>query len=319
MADRRIRDVVLLVVLAFHMTEGNIYTYTERCPGLYCGRSQPKGTCGACPRGSRPDSSSECHKCDDRVTFYDALYLGFMAIVSLVLHWFFIDYQTRAKRSVILLHLSALVESALAALVTLVLSDPIGTLELRSCRVQQLSDWYTMLYNPSPNYTDTLHCTQEVVYPLYTMVMIYYAFSLVLMLLLRPFVSYKFVESRGTKSIYAALYFLPILIITQAIFGGLIYYSFPYIILVMSVVTNAVHFASMHEESMRELIKRCMKSPRHITILIGHWLLHAYGIIALTRMEEPSFHAPLIALVPFPAIFYVLTVPFSDPENLDRV
>lgn len=28
--------------------------------------------------------------------------------------------------------------------------------------------WYTMLcmYNPSPNYMDTLHCTQEVVYPL---------------------------------------------------------------------------------------------------------------------------------------------------------
>ena len=66
----------------------------------------------------------------------------------------------------IVLHLSALVESAVSALLTLVLSDPMGSLQIRSCRVQQLSDWYTMLYNPSPNYTDTLHCTQEVVYPL---------------------------------------------------------------------------------------------------------------------------------------------------------
>ena len=56
----------------------------------------------------------------------------------------------------------------------------------------------------------------------YTIVMIYYAFSLVLMMLFRPFISYKFVDGRGNKSIYAALYFLPVLIITQAVFGGLI-------------------------------------------------------------------------------------------------
>lgn len=52
----------------------------------------------ACPRGYRPDNFSTCVKCDDRLTFYDALYLGFMALLSLVLHWVFIDYQTRAKR-----------------------------------------------------------------------------------------------------------------------------------------------------------------------------------------------------------------------------
>lgn len=313
-----LRLLILLCFLA-HSTGGNVYTKAHRCPGLYCGRVSPSDTCGACPRGYRPDNFSNCQKCDDRVTFYDSLYLGFMALVSLMLHWFFIDYQTRAKRSVILLHLSALVESMLAALLTLVLSDPVGDLDIRSCRVQQLADWYTMLYNPSPNYTVTLHCTQEVVYPLYTMVMIYYAFSMGLMMLVRPFISFKFVDGRGTKSIYAALYFLPILIVTQAVLGGLIYYSFPYIILVVSVVTNAVHLASMNEDSMHKLVKKCLTSPRHIIILVGHWLLHAYGIIALTRMEEPGFHAPFIALVPFPAIFYILTVHFTNPDNLDRV
>ena len=54
------------------------------------------------------------------------------------------------------------------------------------------------------------------------MVMIYYSLSLVFLLMTRTFVSYKFVESRGTKSIYAALYFLPILIVVQAVFGGLL-------------------------------------------------------------------------------------------------
>lgn len=41
-----------------------------------------------------------------------------------------------------------------------------GQLWLYSCGVTQLSDWYTMMKNPKPNYTTTLHCTQEAVYPL---------------------------------------------------------------------------------------------------------------------------------------------------------
>ena len=70
---------------------------------------------------------------------------------------------------------------------------------------------------------------------------------------------------------------------------------------------------------MSELIKLCFTHPRHTLILFGHWLLHAYGIISLTRMESPTFHASLIALIPFPAIFYILTVSFTDPNNLDSV
>lgn len=315
---------LLVIILIASFAEGDASVSlkkTKKCPGLYCGRTGESETCGACPRGYRPDSFSACRKCDDRLTFYDALYLGFMALLSLVLHWFFIDLlcPTRSKRSVIVLHLSALVESVVSALVTLVLSDPVGSLQIRSCRVQQLSDWYTMLYNPTPNYKDTLHCTQEIVYPLYTIVMIYYAFSLVLMMLFRPFIAYKFVEGRANGSIYAALYFLPILIISQAVFGGLIYYSFPYIILVVSVVTNAVHFAFMEEESIVQMIKLCFTSARHAVILFGHWLLHAYGIVALTRMDTPIVNASLIALIPFPAIFYILTVSFTDPSNLDSV
>lgn len=60
----------------------------------------------------------------------------------------------------------------------------------------------------------------------YTIVMIYYAFSLLLMMLLRPAISYKFTQRRGTKSIYAALYFHPILIVLQAVLSGLLCKSF---------------------------------------------------------------------------------------------
>ncbi|KAL5009253.1 hypothetical protein ScPMuIL_014834 [Solemya velum] len=243
-----------------------------------------------------------------------------MAILSLVLHWFFIDFSNKHKRmSLVVLHLCALVESVIAAVLTLLLTQPLGSLNVRSCPANQLSDWYTMLYNPSPNYTTTLHCTQEIVYPLYTIVMIYYAFSLVLLMLLRPFISCKFVGSRGTRAIYAALYFLPMLIVIQAVFGGLIYYSFPYIMIVASVITCAAHLASEDNQNFKALWKSNFTNVRSLTILIGHWFLHAYGIISMTELKDPAFHGGLIALVPVPALFYIATVKFTDPDNLENV
>lgn len=68
--------------------------------------------------------------------------------------------------SALLQHITAMLECSMSAVVTLLVTEPVGSLSIRSCRVQMLSDWYTMLYNPSPDYINTLHCTQEAVYPL---------------------------------------------------------------------------------------------------------------------------------------------------------
>lgn len=272
-------------------------------------------------RGYQPQATMDsiCVRCTGSPTFYDWLYLGFMAILSVVLHWFFIDFTNKRKRSLVILHLSALTEGVLSGLLTVILVEPLGSLSIVSCPVHVIQDWYTMLYNPRPNYTSTLHCTQEIVYPLYTIVMIYYAFSLIFLMTIRPIVSIKFLESRGSRSIYAALYFLPILIVVQAVLGGLIYYSFPYITLVVSVITCAIHLVLLtyDSQSIKELIKENFTSCRNLTILIGHWLLHTYGIIALTELKNPTFHASFIALVPFPALFYILTVKFTNPDYLD--
>lgn len=144
-----------------------------RCPGMYCGREPaPNDTwsdCGACPRGFRSNASSACVECDDNPMFYDWLYLGFMALLALVLHWFCIDMVAMRRsitKEVIALHFSALVEIVAASLITLQLTDPIGTFRIRSCKARRLSDWYTLLHNPNPDYKEPLHCTQEAVYPL---------------------------------------------------------------------------------------------------------------------------------------------------------
>lgn len=72
--------------------------------------------------------------------------------------------KTKTK---VILNISAIVEVTLAAVSAVLLVDPIGQLLIRSCRTQWLSDWYTVLYNPTPYYLEPLRCTQEAVYPLY--------------------------------------------------------------------------------------------------------------------------------------------------------
>ncbi|GAB6025245.1 hypothetical protein CHUAL_010667 [Chamberlinius hualienensis] len=305
------------------------------CPGQYCGRVRLSegnySICSACPRGYR-SSMSVCVECTDEPTFYDWLFLGFMAMLPLILHWCSIDVASRRRRyracdtalhskrrytwGVLLLHLSALVETSAAALFTILLVKPRWTLEILSCKVQHLSDWYTMLHNPSPDYEATLYCTQEAVYPLYTMVLIYYASCLTMMLLLRPWVASKCLPGKGKLSIYAAMYFLPILTILHAICGGLLYYAFPYITIILSVISSAAHFACQLDQSMKSLILTTIKDIRNFVILLGHWLLHAYGIIAITQLKDIPFHAGLISLVPLPALFYIFTARFTDPGNL---
>lgn len=78
-----------------------------KCPGLYCGRQITEAfnrtvlsDCGACPRGFRVNiisEDSECMSCENYPSTYDWLYLGFMAMLPLILHWFFIDLAAKER------------------------------------------------------------------------------------------------------------------------------------------------------------------------------------------------------------------------------
>ncbi|XP_028294349.1 JNK1/MAPK8-associated membrane protein isoform X2 [Gouania willdenowi] len=319
---------------------------SSRCPGLYCGRMMVNGSvegeCGVCPWGERTNTQKVCERCTESPDLYDWLYLGFMAMLPLVLHWFFIEwYSGKKSSSAFLQHVTAMLECSVSALVTLLLTEPLGKLSIRSCRVQMLSDWYTMLYNPSPDYVKTLHCTQEAVYPLYTLVLIYYAFCLVMMMLLRPLLVKKIACGLGKsdrfKSIYAALYFFPILTVLQAVGGGLLLglwgtdihsrhmrlkaeeqcafrrdYAFPFIILVLSLITLAVYMSASEIQSFKSLLTK----KKRLVVLFSHWLLHAYGIVSISRLDKLDQDLPLLALVPGPALFYILTARFTEPSRI---
>ncbi len=301
------------------------------CPGRYCGRGPLNethvGSCGRCERGWRVENNTHslCRRCRDAPDTYDWLFLAFHAGFVLALHWSSVD-RSAMRRSftagVLALHLLALLEVALAALATLLLFEPVGSLEVASCRTERLSDWYSYFHNPQPNYGETLYCTQEVVYPLYTMVFVFHGLCAAFMMLLRPCLTPKLMggpgggaRRRGRSAIYAALYFLPCLALLHAIFGGLIYMAYPYIALVLSLISSATHFAYKLDQTACSLITECFSDCRNFVILLGHWVMHAFGILAITQVRNPLQDLCLLLLVPLPSIFYVTTVRFTDPMN----
>jgi len=322
--------VVLLPLISGYDWNPGPSDNPDPCPGQYCGRTDrgenspgPRySACGPCERGWRvtePGRSSVCQQCQDPPSRYDCLYLGFIILFTLMAHWIAIDFTAKSRtitKEVLVLHVSALLEICLAAVTTLVISQPWGQFTLTSCKVSRFSDWYTLVYNPNPNYESKLYCTHEAVYPLYSIVFIFYALSLIFMILIRPFLSSKFLPGRGRNAIYAALYFFPAFALAHGVLGGVIYYSYPYIIIITSLVTCAAHYAFKLDQSIKSLVKSSACDLRNCVILLGHWALHAYGIIAVTELKNVTVHYSLISLVPLPAIFYILTARFTDPERI---
>ncbi|XP_013102800.1 JNK1/MAPK8-associated membrane protein [Stomoxys calcitrans] len=290
----------------------------ERCPGQYCGRIQLENgwsDCGPCPRGYRVNESYACTRCEDELDSYSWFYLGFMAMLPLMMHCFFIDLDAKDRkfsRKQLILTACALIEVTISAIVCILLVEPLGEFRLFSCPVRKFSDWYTLFYNPTPNYEKSLHCTQEAVYPLQTIVLVFYFLCFVAMFVTRPMVN-TLLEVRGKAPIYAALYFLPLLVFIHALACGLIYYAFPYMSIAISMISNAIHYSMKLDQSFKALVKSSLMEIKNFVIICIQWLLLAYGIIAL------GHHYALLFLVPFPSIFYIFTVRFTDPAEFREV
>ena len=95
--------------------------------------------CGKCARGwrvSKNQTHSICEECSEQPKLYDRFFLIFHVVLVLVLHWMAIDLTAKKRcltQAVLTLHVCASGEVALAASVTLLLTEPIGTFYLHSC------------------------------------------------------------------------------------------------------------------------------------------------------------------------------------------
>ncbi|XP_003739597.1 JNK1/MAPK8-associated membrane protein [Galendromus occidentalis] len=292
------------------------------CPGMYCGRvrfadSGNFSDCGACPRGFRVEASV-CEECVSSPEVYDWLYLGFMVLVSVYAQGWIIDRAPRViKYRALVLQVCCLLENLLAAVLSLLSVPPTGSLLLTTCPVKRLSDWYTLLHNPSPYYKQTLHCSQEAVYPFYSIVFVFLGYSLVLLVLIRGFLLPRMFSSFSIeairKTIYLTLYAIPIIAVGHAIFAGLFYYTFSYLVILLSVFSVACHMAARPNQTARKLISDSLEL-RNLVIIVSHWLIHGFGLIAslINDYGLDSFYSLL--LIPLPTAFYVYTARYTDPE-----
>jgi hypothetical protein len=119
----------------------------------------------------------------------------------------------RPTKWLILQFICAAMESTLSLISAMLIFDPIGSFQLNGCRKGRFNEWYSMFQNPVINYTHTLRCTYEVVYPLYSLPFVIYAFCLLALVTLRTTL-YAIAHQFGTRlppaPYYAALWTLPI-------------------------------------------------------------------------------------------------------------
>lgn len=142
-------------------------------------------------------------------------YLIDKALVSVYVH-----------KQMMLLHLSAFLETTLAAILTLAIySTPLGSFTLVSCGSVRLSDWYTVLHNPSAHKNPLkkpIRCTYEAVYPLYSMMFVFLFFCLIAMLIMRP-LFVRFIRQQGAmKTLYLGLFLIPTIASIHLIAAGVL-------------------------------------------------------------------------------------------------
>ncbi|KRY54196.1 JNK1/MAPK8-associated membrane protein, partial [Trichinella britovi] len=293
-----------------------LFDNPEPCPGLYCGRqviSDGNYTeCGvmleanriyllACDWGTRVNERGICVPCNGYPDVYDWLYLGFMGFLPFLLHCASIKFtsaHTREFRNVVLPQIAAaFVECVFPAILSLLIVEPKGSLNFYTCGVQNLQDWYPVFYNPVIDYTRTVHCTQEAVYPLYFLPFVYYLFSLLSLSIIHPIVVCVFKLKKEGASDYA----------------------FPYIILFAAICLNAMHLALYETQTPICILHDMWRKKQNLAVLGVLIYLYLYGILSISRFSSYWVYNVMLLFIPAPSIFYVLTVKFTHPHRLNMI
>lgn len=128
-----------------------------------------------------------------------------------------------------------------------------------------------------------------------TMVLVFYLLCIILMMLSRPILN-TYLMKKGKMAVYSALYFFPILALFHTIIGGLMCtvhirlcilklfiitfmrcffifsftdYAFPYLSIIISMISNAAHFSMKLDQSMKGLFLSSITETKNC-IIIGN-------------------------------------------------
>ncbi|CAD6197651.1 unnamed protein product [Caenorhabditis auriculariae] len=295
----------------------------------FCGRhhlntsSTAFSDCGACAWGSRTTSEKVwCEACVSPLTAYDWMYLVFMALFPFLLHLYFIRSYRKYSRSrlyEVVEHACCVLENTIACLVSLLSFPPYFSFSLFGCEKSNFREWFPHNYNPVIDYTKTLRCSYEVVYPLYSMPFLHLTVLVVSIVIFRSIVYCTLMyKALNGKPYYYSMLSIPIIAGAHAYLAGFVYYSFPYILLLWGICANVVHLAMDGKRTMREMILRIVKSPMHIFFLSLNSLLLAFAVVAIMLPFGLQYGFLAIFVVPTPLLFYLVTIPFTHPSSVNE-
>jgi hypothetical protein len=264
--------------------------------------------------------SSECLPCSDPAVLRDYFFLGFVCLVCVGVRLAVIAASTIGKPGwapKTVLGIITVLENALAMLFTLLILEPQGSLVFNSCRVVRVSDFYPIFYNPSEDYVHQLHCSYEVVYPLYRMIFVYFGFYLVHHILLLSVTVPLMWGCRQTFSLsteFVWLVALPVVIAVFAVLAGLLYYIFDYLTILVAVGGFSL------VSTFHQALKYTFKNPFRIFSSLEYWMFMlvcmtyaAFGILSLTDAGTISFRAALLPTVLALFLHPIITL-FASPQ-----
>ncbi|KJH44999.1 putative adipose-regulatory protein [Dictyocaulus viviparus] len=205
-------------------------------------------------------------------------------------------------------HLCCGLECLIASIAAVLVFPPRFSFIVWGCARSNIKEWYPEFYNPIINHVKPMRCSYEIVFPLYSFPFIYLIFLLCAVLLFRS-ILYIFVlkRSKEAKAFYYALISIPKIAIVHAILAGVLYQSFPYIIMFCSLCANAVHLAIEGKVSVKDIAKIVSTSPKHMTMLTVNMMLLAFSLLAISAQKDSSINLFSLLLVPVPPIFYMTT------------
>uniref|UniRef100_A0AC34QV06 Uncharacterized protein n=2 Tax=Panagrolaimus sp. JU765 TaxID=591449 RepID=A0AC34QV06_9BILA len=311
------------------------------CPG-FCGKillnisnhEEFYSDCTACPWGTRVTNNFKCNECTNLIQNYDLLFLIFHGLIPFLINSCFIrsySFGPKKQRKISriwigLQFLSAALESSLGFIFTLLIFKPYGSLKIFTCQKHFLFEWYPMFYNPTINYTKTLKCSSELVYPMFSFPFANLAFNLLNLLILRTFLyliaHFKSEKKLPSEPFYAVLWTLPLISLVHSICSGLIYYSFPYIMLLTSLTLTAFHFAYEGRKNIKQLLQIIFTEPENFITMIIHMALFGFSLYSIYLsvpnyflLSKTKIYGLIGAMLPLPSIFYILTVKLTIPQR----
>jgi len=246
------------------------------------------------------------------------MYLAFITILPALIHSFYHEIttgKTSTSKLWPIYYIFMILETAVSIVMTIAVLPPFGSFYLYACGVHEFSDWYPMFSNPTLKSQQTLHCAQEIVYPLYTLPFVFYGFWFLFSVGVRPLIGLK-LKPDEIGAIGPSMYFCPLIIILHAACAGLIYYSFPYVVVVVSLSINALLLANLPEQTIRGLLNAVYEQPRQVFLLLTLLFINALGVLSLFTNTPDIKQLWVFLIVPAPILFYIVTVQFTNPAKI---